>query len=206
MENLLSYILAIIVLMAIPGADMAYVVANGMAYGKRGAAVASLGISLGGFVMSCILWLALTLALEATPEAIAYIQVAGGCYLIYLASTLIREPSTANEISSPNAPPFKTLLFRGVITNVTNPKVPIFFFAFIPPFIPTDAKNPALYGFGLGCLLCLCGGLINFGFGLSGSMLSGMGKRKIWGRSISNVILAGLFTAIGVSIISFRLA
>lgn len=151
--------------------------------------------------MTCLLWLALTLAIKTTPEAIGYIQMAGGLYLLFLAVSLVRDQGGGSAASCPEAPPFKTLLFRGVITNVTNPKVPIFFFAFIPPFIPVDAADPALYAFGLGCLL---GGLINFGFGLSGSLFRGLGTRTTLGRPVANVILAGLFAIIGLSVITFK--
>lgn len=204
MENLLAYLSAVIVLMIIPGADMAYVVANGIAYGKRGAVMAALGLSMGGLIMAGLLWAVLFFALALTPKALIYLQYTGACYLIYLASQLLK-PIPVSVDNRPKLPPLKALLFRGVMTNISNPKVSIFFFAFIPPFVPPDSQDPALYAFGLGVLLCVVGGLINFGFGLSGTLFQGAFSHQIKGRPLANLVLAGLFGLIGASILLIAL-
>ena len=207
MDNLLAYLSAIFVLIIIPGVDMAYVVANGIAYGRLGAAMAALGISLGGLIMAGLLWAVLFFAIALTPEALIYIQYAGACYLIYLAVQLLK-PSPVSLDEHQAVPPLKTLLLRGVMTNISNPKVSIFFFAFIPSFVPSDSPDPALHAFGLGALLCVIGGLINFGYGLSGTLFQSvfvsLFSRQIKGRPLANLILAGLFGFIGVSILLFN--
>ncbi|XDZ66698.1 LysE family translocator [Alphaproteobacteria bacterium LSUCC0684] len=200
MDNIIAYLSAIFVLMIIPGADMAYVMANGIAYGRTGAAMAALGISLGGLVMTGFLWAVLHFAIALSPEALIYFQYIGACYLIYLSLTLLRA-SDVSESVHPTVPPLKALILRGVMTNISNPKVSIFFFAFIPPFIPPHIPDPALYAFFLGVLLCVVGGVMNFVFGLSGSLLQGVFARQIKGRPVANLILSALFGLIGFSII-----
>jgi threonine/homoserine/homoserine lactone efflux protein len=191
--------------MIIPGQDMTYVIANGIAYGKRGAAMAALGLCFGGLVWSCLLWAVLHFAIAITPEALIYIQYVGGCYLTYLAFQLSKRPSpSASE--KPEIPPMSKLVFRGALTNLSNPKVSIFFFAFIPPFIPPTNPDPALYAFGLGAILIVVGGTTNFVFGLTGSLFQDpLLSKQIKGRPIANLILATLFGAIGFSIFLFRL-
>ena len=185
---------------------MAYMIANGIAYGKVGAAMAAVGLSLGGLVMAILLWVVLFFATSLSSQALLYIQYIGASYLLYLAFQLLR-PVEAKQTLSPDIPPFKSLLFRGILTNISNPKVSIFFFAFIPPFIPADASDPAFYALGLGLLLCIIGGAINFIYGLMGSSLQGvLSTRSFKGRPVPNIILAILFTIIGFSILVFKFA
>ena len=204
MQELWPFLSAVLVLMILPGADMAYMIANGIAYGKAGAAMAALGLSLGGLVMAFLLWAVLYFATSLSPEALIYIQYAGACYLLYLAFQLLR-PVEETEIKTPAIPPLKALLFRGVLTNISNPKVSIFFFAFIPPFVPANSPDPAFHAFGLGVLLCFVGGGINFIYGLAGSIFQNLlVQRTIKGRPVANIILALLFGIIGCSIFLFR--
>ena len=204
MENIITYLAAIIVLMVIPGADMAYVIANGIAYGKRGAALAALGISLGGLLMAGLLWAVLHFAIVISPNALIYFQYAGACYLLYLAVQLLKPVAVEDEMQ-PTLPPISALVMRGMLTNISNPKVSLFFFAFIPPFIPPESPDPALYALMLGVLLCVIGGMINFGLGLSGSLFTGLFSTQFKGRPIAHLVLAFLFGAIALSILTFGL-
>lgn len=203
MHDLWPFISAVLVLMILPGADMAYMIANGLAYGRTGAAMAAIGLSLGGLVMALLLWAVLYFATSLSPQALIYIQYVGACYLLYLAFQLLRPMPTAQS-ASPVVPPLKALILRGILTNISNPKVSIFFFAFIPPFIPANASDPALYALGLGVLLCVIGGAINFVYGLTGSMFqTWLSPGSFKGRPLANIILAILFAIIGGSIFFF---
>jgi len=204
--ELWPFLPAILVLMILPGADMAYMIANGMAYGLRGAAMAALGLSMGGLVMAFLLWAVLFFATSLSPDALLYMQYAGACYLLYLAWQLLRPVPTTEEATAPAIPPLRALLVRGILTNISNPKVSVFFFAFIPPFIPADAADPALYALGLGVLLCVVGGGINFIYGLAGGAVRRIvSPKSIKGRPVSHIILASLFAVISFSIFFYRL-
>ena len=74
MQDLWPFISAVLVLMILPGADMAYMIANGLAYGRTGAAMAAIGLSLGGLVMALLLWAVLYFATSLSPQALIYIQ------------------------------------------------------------------------------------------------------------------------------------
>ena len=204
-QDLWPFISAVFVLMVLPGADMAYMIANGLAYGRMGAAMAAIGLSLGGLFMALLLWAVLFFATSISSVVLLYIQYSGALYLLYLAFQLLR-PAKATQTLISDIPPLKSLLFRGILTNISNPKVSIFFFAFIPPFIPTGAPDPAFYALGLGVLLCIIGGAINFIYGLMGSSCQRfLSMRTYKGRPISNIILAILFATIGLSIFLFRI-
>ena len=149
-ETLIPFLLAVLTLLIIPGPDMAFVMANGIAYGRRGAFFSALGISSGGLVLAVATALLVAATLAISPSALLALQLAGCLYLLYVATrTIVPRPGPAG-ICAP-APTSGNLFLRGVVTNVSNPKALIFFSAFIPQFIPDDATGPALYAFLLGC-------------------------------------------------------
>ncbi len=202
MENILLFILAVLALMVVPGPDMAYVIANGMTYGKKGALYSALGIGCGGLILTLVLWTVLYFTLSLQNDALVYIQYAGAAYMLYLAYKILSETSDNDELI------FKeisgSLFFRGIVTNISNPKVIIFFMAFIPSFIPPDTENPALYAAMLGVILCIIGTTINFGFGITGLYLGKLVKIRIAGRNLAQYILSSVFIFVAVSILVFN--
>ena len=198
MENILLFILAVLALMVVPGPDMAYVIANGMTYGKKGALYSALGIGVGGLILTLILWVILHFTLSLQNDALVYIQYAGAAYMLYLAYKILSETSDKDELI------FKetsgNIFFRGMVTNISNPKAIVFFMAFIPPFIPTNTENPSLYAAMLGVILCVIGTTINFGFGITGLYLGKLLKIRIAGRNLAQYLLSSVFIFAAVSI------
>ena len=149
-EILLPFTIAVLALLIIPGPDMALVVANGAAYGTRGAFFSSLGISSGGLVLAFITAIIVATALSINARLLMVIQIFGCLYLLYIALITIL-PRASGDLAHQNAAPSTgNLFFRGVITNISNPKALIFFTAFIPQFIPETAAHPPLFAFALG--------------------------------------------------------
>ncbi len=197
-ETLIPFLLAVLTLLIIPGPDMAFVMANGIAYGRRGAFFSALGISSGGLVLAVATALLVAATLAISPSALLALQLAGCLYLLYVATrTIVPRPGPAG-ICAP-APTSGNLFLRGVVTNVSNPKALIFFSAFIPQFIPDDATGPALYAFLLGALLCFVGGAVNFAIGASGVLFSGLNRIGFLGRSWSQWIVFAVFVSISVT-------
>ncbi|MDE0698514.1 MAG: LysE family translocator [Boseongicola sp.] len=197
-ETLIPFLLAVLALLIIPGPDMAFVMANGIAYGRRGAFYSALGISSGGLVLAVATALLVAATLAISPSVLLALQLAGCLYLLYVATrTIIPRPGPAG--TSAPAPASGNLFLRGVVTNVSNPKALIFFSAFIPQFIPDDATGPALHAFLLGALLCLVGGAVNFAIGASGMLLSGLNRTGFLGRSWSQWIVFAVFVSISVT-------
>ena len=172
-ETLIPFLLAVLALLIIPGTDMAFVMANGIAYGRRGALYSALGISAGRLVLAAATALLVAATLAISPSVLLALQIVGCLYLLCVAMRTIFPRPGPTDTYAP-APTSGNLFLRGAITNISNPKALIFFSAFIPQFIPDDVAGPALYAFLLGALLCFIGGVVNFAIGASGMLFSGL--------------------------------
>ena len=197
-ETLTPFVAAVLALLVIPGPDMALVMANGVAYGKRGAFFSALGVSCGGMVLALVVAIILATALSINMKLLTFIQLAGCLYLLYIATVTIY-PEASDEAGQTAVQPSKGNLFlRGVVTNISNPKALIFFSAFIPQFVPATSSNPPVFAFALGALLCLIGFGVNFVIGVTGSMLSGLNKVAFAGRTWTQWIIFVVFVAISL--------
>ncbi|MDE0698746.1 MAG: LysE family translocator, partial [Boseongicola sp.] len=120
-ETLMPFLLAVLALLIIPGPDMAFVMANGIAHGRHGAFHSALGISAGGLVLAVATALLVATTLAISPSVLLALQLAGCIYLLCIAArTIVRRPRPA-DIRAP-APTSGNLFLRGVATNVSNPK------------------------------------------------------------------------------------
>ena len=111
-EILVPFVAAVLALLIIPGPDMALVIANGVAHGKRGAFFSSLGISCGGMVLALVVAIMLATALSINTKLLTFIQLAGCLYLLYIATVTIY-PEASDEASQTAAQPSRELVFEG---------------------------------------------------------------------------------------------
>jgi threonine/homoserine/homoserine lactone efflux protein len=135
------FCLAVLLLNATPGPDTAYIVGRSVAQGRAAGLVSALGISLGCCVHALASALGLTAILAASATAFMVIKLAGGAYLVYLGIRMMlakpareAEPSAIGPTRS-----LRKIFWQAVITNVLNPKVILFFLAFIPQFVRADS-------------------------------------------------------------------
>ncbi len=125
-----------------PGPSVVYVVSYSLRYGSKAGVISTLGINLGSVVAILIAAFGLSYLLGLYPNAIMLIQIAGGFFVIYLA-TQIWPHSTAQPTLEQNIPEegYGTLFRNGFITSVLNPKDILFYTAFIPTFIPPEVTG-----------------------------------------------------------------
>lgn len=198
MEMLMAFIAAVVALMVVPGPDMAYCVASGVSYGKRGAFFSALGVGLGGMVLAVVTAALIFAAHGIDPRLTLAIQTGGCLYLLYLGAKIIAaRHSTDGEVQIVKATEFQ-MIMRGIITNISNPKALVFFLSFIPQFIPAATDNPALYAIWLGMLLCAIGVTMNFGFGLIGTMASPLDRIVVFERSLGQIIISVVFFVVAI--------
>ncbi|HEY0846833.1 MAG TPA: LysE family translocator [Noviherbaspirillum sp.] len=147
------FLAAVLLLNATPGPDTAYIVGRSIAQGRRAGLMSALGISAGCCVHAIASAIGLSAILAASATAFAFIKLAGGAYLIYLGvRMLLAKPANAarSEKSSSDARAPRTIFFQAMLTNVLNPKVILFFLAFIPQFVRADAPHKTLAFLALG--------------------------------------------------------
>ncbi|HUQ99250.1 MAG TPA: LysE family translocator, partial [Gemmatimonadaceae bacterium] len=176
-HSLLLFMAAGLALNLTPGPDMLYVAARGASEGKAAGVVSALGIGAGTFVHIALVALGLAALLAAVPLAYTVLRIGGATYLIYLGVRAIRSRSSLTlQHVEPAALP--TIFRQGVITNVLNPKVALFFLAFLPQFIDPSRGNPALQVVALGLLFDTSGTIVNLGVALGSSRAAASLRRN----------------------------
>jgi threonine/homoserine/homoserine lactone efflux protein len=125
-----------------PGPDMLYVITRGMAHGRKAGMVSAIGVVCGILIHTTAAALGLTLILQTSAFAFLVVKLIGATYLIYLGITAWRDKSLFRlEINAPSARS-GALFWQGVLSNVLNPKIAIFFLAFLPQFV--DKGSPSI--------------------------------------------------------------
>src|ERR1041385_7842560 len=118
-----------------PGPDTLYILGRSVAQGRQAGVASAFGISLGSIFHTCAAALGISAILAASAQAFAAIKFLGGAYLVFLGIKMIMDRT--RELAFPSRFRRGTTLaaFRqGVLTNVLNPKVALFFLAFLPQF------------------------------------------------------------------------
>lgn len=150
-----------------PGPDVLYIVSNALKSGARAGMVAALGIVSGCFVHVFAAAVGVSALLTTSAAAFTALKWVGAAYLLWMGVRMLFSKSAPLEIPTEGAA-FDVDLWRvfrrGFLTNVLNPKVALFFLAFVPQFIAPDATNKALVFLLLGLIFNLNSLPINFGY------------------------------------------
>jgi threonine/homoserine/homoserine lactone efflux protein len=160
------FVLAGLVLNITPGADMALIGARSAAQGFRSGAAAALGVSAGCFVHVAAAALGLSALIASSATAFTVLRWVGAAYLVWLGIGMWR--GTAPAASALNGVGTHITLWRsfvqGFLTNALNPKVALFFLAFLPQFIDAAAPNKGWAFVALGALFAFNSTFVNVAF------------------------------------------
>lgn len=185
-ENLLSFALATLALAFSPGPDNIYVLTQSLVNGIKSGLATTAGLVTGCIVHTTFLAFGLSAIITASPALFYGIKVLGALYLVYLAFVVFKSDATIAVPTTPekgtNRRPTKTnaqLFKQGVIMNLVNPKVMIFFLAFFPAFLWNETENTVSQFYILGIVFMAVSFLV---FGLiavlAGSISSYILKHK----------------------------
>ncbi len=159
------FLLAGLALNVTPGPDMLYVLATGSRAGRKGGVLAACGVGAGCAVHTCAAATGLSALLVSSAAAFTLVKWAGAAYLVYLGVKALVAP--AGLAAGPGlAPPDERVFRRALVTNVLNPKVAIFFLAFVPQFVEVGRGRVPLQFVVLGLTFCATGTLVNALVGL----------------------------------------
>lgn len=160
MELVLVFMAAALALNLTPGPDMLYVTARSVSDGRAAGVLSAFGIAAGTLFHIAALALGLAALLAAVPLAYDVVRIAGAIYLLVIGIQLIIRPQTAAVAALPRAR-LRVIFMQAVITNVLNPKVALFFLAFLPQFVDRTAGPPVPQILLLGLLFNVQGTLVN---------------------------------------------
>jgi threonine/homoserine/homoserine lactone efflux protein len=167
--HLLVFIAAGWLLNLTPGPDVLFIVNNALKSGVRAGMVAALGIVSGCFVHVFAAAFGVGALLATSAMAFTVLKWAGAAYLVWMGAKLLlarggAESRLAQVVQDPSPVDLRRIYQRGFLTNVLNPKVALFFLAFVPQFITHDAPNKLAAFLLLGLLFGVNSLPINFGY------------------------------------------
>jgi threonine/homoserine/homoserine lactone efflux protein len=194
--QLLLFLTATLALNLAPGPDVLYVLANSARHGVRGGVFAALGISAGIVFHTCIVAFGVAAVLLAHRWAFDALRIIGALYLIWLGIAAWRTPQVTELSNAPDAR-LSQVFRRGLVTNVLNPKVALFFLAFLPQFADPVRGNVTLQVLTFGALFIVSGTIVNLLYAWAGGALSAALRRDVrWQRRL-NRISGGILLALG---------
>ena len=131
-----------------PGQDTLYIVGRSVAQGRRAGVLSVLGIVSGSVVHTLAAAFGLSAILATSAQAFLIVKIAGAAYLTYLGLRMVIERSCTREQPAEFRPDSSWAIYRaGVFTNLLNPKVALFFMAFLPQFVaPTADSTIVVFG------------------------------------------------------------
>ena len=138
------FLVASLVLIATPGQDMILVMSRSVAQGSAAGVVTAAGVSVGLVGHTLLATLGLGAILRTSEWLFIALKMIGAIYLIYLGVGLLRTREGASLVEPASRQSLFRLFTDGAVSNISNPKIAIFYFAFLPQFVMPGAKHPTL--------------------------------------------------------------
>lgn len=177
-STVLVVALASLVLVVIPGPAVIYILTRSVSQGRTAGLVSAVGVNLGSAVHVMAAVAGLSLLLASSAYAYTLVKWLGVAYLAWIGvRTLLAEDA---EFATPEIDPqsLRRILIQGVLVNVLNPKVAIFFLAFLPQFVDQTSANPTLQTLILGTTLIVIGLISDSVYALIGGGLGELFRRR----------------------------
>lgn len=192
----LLFVAASLVLIVTPGQDMILVMSRSIAQGAAAGVATAAGVSVGLVGHTVLATLGLGAILRTSAWLFTLLKLVGAAYLVYLGVQLLRTKGHELVVAAGAPRSLWRLFFDGALSNVSNPKIAVFYFAFLPQFIRPDASHPTLSVFALGLLFAgltfMVKGPVGLGAGLLSAWLRARPKALAWLYRTSGAVLVGL--------------
>lgn len=192
------FVVTSIAVILMPGPAMLYVISNGLTRGPKASIAAAFGTTTGVFFHLFCAAFGLAVILKTSIIAFAVVKFAGAAYLIYIAiKTLVSKEQLVNDFSE-SEKSGNSIFWQGIFINILNPKLSIFFLAFLPQFIDPDLTSTTSQTLILGTIFMAMTIIIFIGYGLFASLLR---QKVLNSPKILSAIkwcFASVFMALGV--------
>ena len=191
------YVLASLALILTPGQDMIYVITRSLAQGRFAGVCSALGVIVGILVHTALAAFGVGAILQASESLFVALKLVGAAYLVYLGIRLFFSEAPA-LVAAEGAHALRPwpLFWQGVLSNVTNPKIVLFFFAFLPQFVDPSSGSATRDLVALGVLYAALGLPVKVGVALAAGTLAARFARSPsagrWLNRASGTILVGL--------------
>jgi threonine/homoserine/homoserine lactone efflux protein len=195
------FVLTGVLLNLTPGQDTLFILGRSLAGGLRVGVASALGISMGCVFHTLAAAVGLSAILAASQTAFTLIKLAGAVYLVYLGVRLLfakAHDGAAADIDTTSAGDAWSAFRQGVLTNVLNPKVALFFLAFLPQFIRPDSASKTAAFLALGATFIATGTAWCLVLASCAAQLRGFFARNPHMRTLIDRATGGLFIGLGV--------
>ncbi|MEY4469959.1 MAG: hypothetical protein RIT20_300 [Pseudomonadota bacterium] len=205
-DNLGLFIASGVLLNLSPGPDVLYIVSQSLRSGVKAGLAAVMGITAGCCVHMAAAAFGVGLLLATSTLAFNALKWVGAAYLVYMGVQLLWSRATDSEHVAVQPPvqvevvDLKKIFFKGFVTNLLNPKVALFFLAFVPQFIPAHAAEPTFTFILLGCLFNLNGLLVGMAWAWAAAGLAQRASRVQKSLQKLDRIAGLMFVGFGVKL------
>jgi len=166
------FVLASLLLIVTPGQDMLLVMSRSIGQGAGAGVASAAGVSVGLVGHTLLATLGLGAILQASEWLFLALKLAGAAYLVWLGIGLLRSGGADPALMAGERRPLWRLFLDGALSNVMNPKIAIFYFAFLPQFVMPGASRPTLSIFALGLCFAALTFLVKAPIGVLAGRLS----------------------------------
>ena len=173
-----TFLITALVICLAPGTGAIYTLAAGLARGARGAVVASVAGTLGTVPHMLAAITGLAAVLHASGVAFQTLKYAGVCYLFWMAWSTWHDRGSLAVEAGPREVGWRSVVWSGITLNLLNPKLTIFFFAFLPQFVPAGTDAATLRMIGLSLVFMAMTFVVFLGYGLAAAAL----REQVLGR------------------------
>ena len=190
------FVAASLVLIATPGQDMALVMSRSIAQGAAAGLATAGGVCSGLLVHTVLATLGLGALLRASEGLYLALQLAGAAYLVHMGLQLLRAPVRQLALDGGAVRRAPRLFVDGALSNICNPKIAVFYLAFLPQFVAADAAHATASLFALGLVFAVLALMVKGPVGLAAAALSGWLRRHprslVWLFRSAGVVLLAL--------------
>jgi len=196
--TLLYFLGASVALTIAPGPDNTFVVAQGVSRGRKAAIITALGMCSGVSVHTTAAALGISALLYSSATAFMVLKYAGAAYLLYLAYKSLKEQQILLPSGTVEGQKWWVMFRRGFLMNVVNPKVALFFLAFLPQFVPGRAVDASWQIFILGLLFMVQAAVVFSAIGYLSGSVGDLVHRKPRMARYFGWLTAGVFASLGI--------
>ncbi len=193
------FLVAVLVICVAPGPDMAFVMASGLSRGPRGALLAATGVSVGVTVWVLVTAFGLGALVTELPEISMALRIAGAVYLAYLAWDTWR--NAGKHAVDGQHDDGHRMFWRGTMTNLANPKMALFFTAFLPQFVDADNGSIILQFVVLGLIMQAIGWIVDAMIGVAAGGARDLLGRRPGIRTNLDRAAGGVFAALAIAVV-----
>ena len=198
-STLVTFVAASAILVLIPGPAVFYIVSTGIGRGRRMALASMLGIETGTLFHVGAAAVGLSAVVANSVVAYSIVKYVGAGYLVYLGVKTLRERDETAPIKIPGATSARVAFGRGVVVNILNPKVALFFLAFLPQFVNTARGSVASQLVFLGLLFVAVAVVIDGVYAMTSGTIGALLTRSARAARAQRTVAGVAYLALGAS-------